>query len=115
MIFLSTGQAVGWCPSVSLALFDCFSLRRHVGDDVIRPANSAGGARYANQDPLIRLYCFIQSPLKTQLGVRSFYVEHNNNNNNNNDDDDDGLITFLRVCHRSHAFLSLVLCRFQLI
>ena len=80
----------------------------HVGDYVFRsPAKSAGDARYANQDPLIRLYCPIQSPLKTQLGVRSFYVERNNNNNNNSaaaddDDDDDGLITFPRVCHRRH-------------
>ena len=35
------------------------------------PAKSAGGARYASQDP----YCPIRSRLQTQLGVGSYYVE----------------------------------------
>ena len=43
------------------------------------PAKSAGDARYASQDPLIRslIDCPTQSRLQTQLGVRSFYVERN--------------------------------------
>ena len=41
------------------------------------PAKSAGGARYAYQDPFIRwsIACPIQSRLQSVLGVRSFYVK----------------------------------------
>ena len=40
------------------------------------PANSAGGARNASQDPFIQRY-LIQSRLQSVLGMCSFYGERN--------------------------------------